>query len=78
MVWKALEEAQLKAREKEEVKAQAQWEAEERSLEEATERAREEAEVACQAQREQEDTKFQGKLGNKLITWILSCLQCSA
>jgi len=60
-VWKA----QLKAREEEEVKAQARREAEEKLLEEATERARVEAEASRRAQQEQDDAEFQGKSGNE-------------
>jgi len=64
-VRKVLEEVQLKAREEEEVKAQARWEAEEKLLEEAAERARAEAEASRWAQREQDDAEFWGKSGNE-------------
>ena len=67
-VRKALEEAQLKAREEEEVKAWAQREAEEKLLEEAVERARAEAEASRWAQQEQEDAEFWGKSGNEETT----------
>jgi len=74
-VRKALEEAQLKAWEEEEVKVRARQEAEEKLLEKATERAQEEAKAVHQAQQEQEDAEFRGKLATRLMTWILSCLQ---